>query len=203
MAWLKPDYIIVKGSSFLCANVTAKIAKCLQHRKTVDWNTICSYEYSFQKSIDNHIPFTIFKAAVFPFNKEIHVIARFEELLKFDITNYYTARISGCVGKRISDMLPDCHNEKIIQNIDSINWDEFDTLILGHMGEISKLTPNRYSITLVTNAINNEKISIALIILKCSQISFVILDTKIYISHTQIVQISKRDLGSCTKPTNL
>ncbi|MFR1517955.1 MAG: S8 family serine peptidase [Clostridia bacterium] len=157
VAWLAPDYIIVKGNSFLCANITANVAKCLQEQGVVDWQKICTDKYLFPKTLDNHIPFNIRKAAVFPFNKELHAIARFEELLNFDIIDYYSIRITGYIGKKISDVLPDCSNDKVIKNIDDIEWNEFDTLILGHTGELSRLTKSDYRTTLLNNAIEKGK----------------------------------------------
>lgn len=157
VAWLEPDYIIVKGNSFLCANITAEIAKFIQEHGTFDLQKICTDKYIFQKAVSNHMPFTIHKAAVFPFNKEIHAIARFEELLNIDIDNYYAVRITGYIGKKISDILPDCENHKVIKNIDDIRWDDFDTLILGHTDELSKLTKNNYEETLIQSAIKKGK----------------------------------------------
>jgi len=157
VAWLEPDYIIVKGNSFLCANITANVAKCLQEQGSVDWRKICIDKYLFQNTLDNHISFTIRKAVVFPFNKELHSVARFEELLDFDIIDYYSIRITGYIGKKISDVLPDCGNDKVIKNIDDIEWNEFDTLILGHTGELSRLTKNDYRSTLLNNAIEKGK----------------------------------------------
>lgn len=157
VAWVKPDYIIVKGNSFLCANITANVAKCIQDQGDFHLQKICTEKHSFLKTVDNHMPFTIQKAAIFPFNKEIHAIARFEKLLNFNITNYYTARITGHIGKQISDILPDCDNDKVIKNIDDIEWNDFDTLILGHTGELSRLTKNDYEANLIYNAIEKDK----------------------------------------------
>lgn len=156
VAWLKPDYIITKGNSFLCAKITAKIAEYLQQHESSDWEKICIDKYIFEKTINNHISFTIQKAAIFPFNKEIHAIARFEELLNFEIINYYTERITGYIGKKISDILIDCDNNKVIKNIDDINWDDFDTLILGHIGELSRITKRNYQY-LINSAIEKGK----------------------------------------------
>lgn len=128
-----------------------------KNRGGVDWQKICTDKYLFQKTLDNNIPFTIRKAAVFPFNKELHAIARFEELLNFDIIDYYSIRITGYIGKKISDVLPDCSNDKVIKNIDDIEWNEFDTLILGHIGELSRLTKSDYRSTLLNNAIEKGK----------------------------------------------
>lgn len=97
-----------------------------------DINSLCNQVLSFKEKLENKIPFTIKKAAIYPFNKEIHAIARFEDMLNFDVTDYYSTRITGQVGKTISDILSNCNNNKVIKNIDNINWDEFDTNIRSH-----------------------------------------------------------------------
>lgn len=157
VAWLKPDYIIVKGNSFLCAKISAMAAQILQDLGTFDLRKICIDKYQFQVPADNHIPFSINKASIFPFNKEIHAIARFERLLNFDIIDYYSVRITGYVGRKISDILSDCDNSKIIKDINAIDWDKFDTLILGHTGELSRLTKSDYNSILVNKALEKGK----------------------------------------------
>lgn len=140
VAWINPDYIFVNGSSFVCANVTVQIARQITEKGYFDINTLCDQAYYFKKKLEHKVPFNIKKAAVFPFNKEIHAIARFEDMLDFEVTDYYSTRITGQVGKTISDILPNCNNYKIVKNIDAINWDQFDTLILGHNEMLSILS---------------------------------------------------------------
>ncbi len=157
VAWLNPEYIIVKGNSFLCAQVSAAVARCLQNTGILDWCEICTNRYSFSGYSSFEIPFAFNRMAVFPFNKETHSIARYESLLPTKNITYYSARITGHTGKKISDVLTDCNNNTIIQNIDNINWDEFDTLVLGHLGELSKLTGSNYGASLIKTAVEKNK----------------------------------------------
>ena len=125
--WTTPKYNIVKGTSFLCAKVTGELALKKCNEEIINIPT----EEKDIVDILCGLPFKISKAAVFPFNKEIHSLARYENLLDFKIVSYYSLRETGCIGKRISE-ITNIPNEKIIDNISNINWDSFDTLILEH-----------------------------------------------------------------------
>ena len=80
------------------------------------------------------------KAIVFPFNKEIHAIAKYESLINFEVVDYYDVRISGHVGNKISNINEFIDNEKVVKNITDLDWSgDFDTIICGHCGQLSKL----------------------------------------------------------------
>lgn len=147
VAWTVPDYNFVVGNSFTCAVITAKIAKALSEGNQE------SEEYKFamemkevykenQESKLQKLDFQIQKAVIFPFNKEMHALIRYPEMLNFEITHVYTHRITGNVGKYTTDIL---RNEQVfklpIENIDRIDWDDFDTIILGHMEELISVMP--------------------------------------------------------------
>lgn len=140
VAWTIPNYNIVKGNSFSCCYVTANIAKLLQNNSKID-----EY-YNNNKNLlnNNKYNYNIKNASIFPFNKEIHSIARYEELLNFNIVDYYTVRISGNVDRRISDVIKNNNNNKILKDIDNIEWNNFDTLILGHLDRLSYIMKKDY-----------------------------------------------------------
>ena len=157
VAWINPDYIFVSGNSFVCANVTVLIAKQLSQKGSFDINILCNQTYSFDKKQDYHIPFEIKRAAIYPFNKEIHAMARFEDMLCFDVDGYYSSRISGQVGKKISDILPNCNNNTIIKDVENINLDEIDTLILGHNEMLSTLSKRNLAAVIASTAAKRGK----------------------------------------------
>lgn len=146
VAWLKPDYIIAGGSSFSCAYVTAKIVEIMQSgiteaKKILDiFHGLSHIKYSFTAQLKKQklcIDGYSGKTAVFPFNKEIHSFVRYSDLLKFDIVDFYDTKYSGNVGAYTTDILCIDSNathikKKSIKNISSIDWDSFETLILGH-----------------------------------------------------------------------
>lgn len=144
---------LLKGTSFACAAITALIINELNNRpidtflstdevkntlllnakRTLHCKSFKSKSQSSRSFVDG-----IHKAIVFPFNKEIHALAKFEELLSFEINGYYDHRLSPYVNKKISDIMPYISNPKIIKEYDNINWnDDFDTVICGHCDVIS------------------------------------------------------------------
>ena len=151
LAWLKPDYIITGGNSFACAFVTAIVAKQLETGilnnsdevfQKLKNNALRVLEFPQVKLDESLKPsFTIKKAAVFPFNKEMHSIIRFSYMLSFDVTAVYDVKYSGRVGASVrtllkNDEIPDI----IVENIGDISWDSIDTLICGHTDELFSMT---------------------------------------------------------------
>jgi len=153
VAWTDPDYIIVSGNSFLCAQVTSAIV-CSTNFSV---QGLSSSKIYFNRPNDNKPNYTIGKAAVFPFNKEIHALARFKDLLDFQLVDFYSSRISGQVGKTASQILPNCDCKSVIKDIANIDWKSFDTLILGHLDELSSISNADYKNELVSAALTNKK----------------------------------------------
>lgn len=86
-----------------------------------------------------NLDMNINKAIVYPFGKEVSVLARFEELLNFDIGGYYDHPLLGKVGTRIGTKFR-CKNTKSIQSINELDWNEdFDTVILSHVDMLSQI----------------------------------------------------------------
>lgn len=141
--WCEPDNIIVQGSSFACAHVTNKIIKIyksgiksfegiLEYLKSKSIKTI-SYERREEKILD----YKINQAVIFPFNKEMHNFVRYPELLDFKVIEIYDTKYSSNVGRKTTDiMLDKSVEEYIIKNINDIEWNLFDTLIIGHTEEM-------------------------------------------------------------------
>ncbi len=86
------------------------------------------------------IPFNINKAAVYPFNKEMHSLIRFSELLDFEIIDVYDSKYSATVGMSTNKLMKseECVNHTV-RNISEIDWNSFDTLIIGHIQKLSGL----------------------------------------------------------------
>lgn len=152
--WLIPERNIVRGTSYSAAYITSLISNILTRvKKSITYEYIYSeLEHSasnvIQYSEDNDydgIRFVsdIKKAIVFPFNKEMHSLAAFYDLLDFTISGFYDIKYCGKIGKRLDQFI---HNyqqndkEYILKNYSEIDWsDNFDTVICGHCEEINKL----------------------------------------------------------------
>jgi hypothetical protein len=80
------------------------------------------------------------KAIVFPFAKEAHSLAAFEDMLVIPSVEYYDVRQSGRVGLAVNKLLPHTDNTKIIGDFDKIDWSaDFDLVILGHCDILNAL----------------------------------------------------------------
>lgn len=78
------------------------------------------------------------KAIVFPWNKEIHSLARYHDLLPFEIVGYYDVKYNLNIGREVGKLIGTEDSIGIIRNIDNLNWrDSFDTVICGHCMELS------------------------------------------------------------------
>lgn len=142
--WSDPDYMIQGGSSFACAHITGLIAKMLQNNKLSKKDILSEFRtnamniYEASNYQDNYPKFKIKNAICFPYNKEIDTIIRNRSLLGFNLCGVYDSKYNFNIGKEI------CEGIKI-HDIDKLDWrDDFDTVILGHVGELSYLTKIDY-----------------------------------------------------------
>lgn len=139
--WSNPQFLIMGGNSFACANVTVRIAELMlagYTKKTeilqqLKLNAIKVHKIGTDGTAEK-LPYSIQKAALFPFNKEMHSLVKYQELLAFDIVSVYDSKYSARVGTTTSFLLKDDKVKSlVIKNISEIQWDEIDTIILGHM----------------------------------------------------------------------
>lgn len=135
--------LIVKGSSFYTSYISAQIINL--NLPNADKITIinelnkkahiCFFSKFFLKT-----KMQIKHAIVFPFNKEIHSMAAFENLLNFSVDGFYDIRQRGNISRRICDVLPYTDNQKIIFDYDKLNWGlPFDTFLCGHISELKQI----------------------------------------------------------------
>lgn len=162
VAWTNPDYNYVVGNSFTCGVVTAKLAN-QSMRETDEGKSFFMFnneqaitdikDQSLQK-----LHFQIERAAIFPLNKEMHSLVRYPELLTFEITNIYTSRITGLVGRKVSDIIKSEDSlSMVVENIDHIDWSNFDTLILGHLEELIDLISKDIRLEILRQAVAHGK----------------------------------------------
>lgn len=144
LPWVNHTYKKVGGSSFAAPRITACIAQLMEagyrsYEDIMEGLRNNALEIRQVKKGEEPKPgFNIRKAIVFPFNKEVQVIARFESMLNFSVMDYYEFKASRSIGEKIGDII-NCDNDKILKNYKDINWNsDFDTVILGHVKEMSK-----------------------------------------------------------------
>lgn len=162
VAWTNPEYIVTKGNSFAAPYITCVIADALNNG--VNPNNILEYLRDNAKNIVDYSPKTNMKkpekfmpekAIVFPFNKEMHSIVRFDKKLAFSFS-VCDVKESGLVGSSTALKVPG--TDYLIQNIDQLDWNEtFDTFILGHNEELSLLTRRDLTLYVLEKCIEHRK----------------------------------------------
>ncbi len=146
--WLYPKYMFVSGSSIACAHVTRLLAS--SEADTTDKAISFLYQaagYVLSKEMNTKsnelkpekVSGDIKKAILFPYNKEMHSVVKFDNLLPFSLYGVYDTVKTGNVGRKIKTY--DGNREYLIQDMKNISWDEtFDTVILGHLEEYNDVT---------------------------------------------------------------
>jgi len=107
---------------------------------------------SFSAPQYSSLAFKIKNAITFPFNKEIHSLARFSDYLDFNIIGFYDSKYAGQIGRTVMSIIGNnLHgNDLLIQNIDTIDWESnFDTIILGHVTELSQVCGKDYETEII------------------------------------------------------
>ena len=80
----------------------------------------------------------------FPFNKEMHALARFSNYLDFNIKGICDYRYSGLIGASVNSLLGITNTRFIIEDIQKVDFGTVDTLILGHMAKYLKAVDKKY-----------------------------------------------------------
>lgn len=165
LEWANPESILLGGNSFACAHVTVQISKYLYNgAKTLSDVLNClkkdalkEYKNTCHKQRKSFIK--VEKAALFPFNKEMHSLIRYSHLLNFDIVDVYDSKYSARVGASTNILMKDENISKFtVKNIERIDWDSIDTLIIGHLDELSRLLgKNELKKNLLQQAIQRKK----------------------------------------------
>ena len=144
LAWNSPDYIYLGGNSFACAHITVEVAKYLDNNCMTMDDVLLELKNHSSRSfqvedhcVNNELPYVIHKAVLFPFNKEMHSLVRFQDILSFEIVDVYDTKYSGRIGASTGKIIHgNTEKNYIIKNIDAIDWDSFDTIIIGHLDEL-------------------------------------------------------------------
>lgn len=154
LQWVSPPKIIIQGSSFGAAHITALWAKALAEDSNTSREVILQkiageLGLEWRKSSNVWHPSWqrgqefvrgIHKAVVFPWNKEIHSLARFQELLSFNIEGFYDLKYGLHLGRKIGELLGMPKVPGVIENYEDLDWSgDFDTVICGHCTALSQL----------------------------------------------------------------
>lgn len=156
--------LLVGGASVACAHITAFLANAFN--EFTDINSALNYlklksKYVYRsrkvegKNNKNNM-FKITNAVVFPFAKEAHAFVRFSDVLSFNIKGFYDVKHSGKVGRKLKSYYEETKNDKAILDVENIDFKGVDTLILGHLDELSLITKRDYRSELIIKAIDSN-----------------------------------------------
>lgn len=153
LAWTTPEYVIVQGSSFACAYMSANILNLLNeysYRNTAELMSFLKQHATtvhLTSALDRseiEMFFQPYKVLLFPFNKEIHSLVRFNHLTNFNIYSIADVRMTGRVNKKVNQLINQTADmiigDLVVQDLDGIDWsDDFDTIIVGHVDILNEL----------------------------------------------------------------
>lgn len=163
LPWKENEYRYVAGSSFAAPYITAVVAKCIINNIN-EFDMVLSYlkenavkVYNTKAPVECINELNIKKAIVYPFNKEIHSLFKFIDLVPFEICGIYESPILRHNGLKTGDLLNN-DTEYIIKSDKLIDWNsDFDTLILGHTGKISAVLNRDIIREMLTKCLDYKK----------------------------------------------
>ncbi|MDE6947171.1 MAG: S8 family serine peptidase [Anaeroplasmataceae bacterium] len=163
LAWKDSKYMIRQGASFTTAYVTAIILGFLIEKnnpkeivselkrnaiKVVDGETVKDSKKEIIWNMGRRI-------AVFPYNKEIHSIVNFSEMIDGNLVDVYDSKFFRNCGKTVRNF--EGSNQYTIKNIDKIDWEKFDILVIGHIAEIEAAINEKIKRQLLEGCLFNHK----------------------------------------------
>ena len=133
----KKGFKLGQGNSFAASYVTLALLRSgLKFENKAAAMTNLNSRY-WQIQDDNHCKLTGHKAALFPLNKEMYNLIHYDDECIMEIVDAYDIKYASQLGKIVTDFSG--NREYVIKNIEKCQWDTFDTMVLGHLRELSQL----------------------------------------------------------------
>lgn len=144
--WNNPDYLYLEGNSFSCAKVTNIVLYIMQNKKISFYECLEELKKRSAKIIDindfdelddriDRIPFKINRAIILGYNKETKNIIKFRKDLSFEIVGISDTKYSIYNNKKIDEIDKDLESDYLIQNIETVDFSNIDTVIIGHLND--------------------------------------------------------------------
>ena len=158
----KKQYYDVVGSSFSAPYITAKIVNLFNTYGTrLAFDDIMDMlEHDAKKIfVGENLkpickPFSIKKAILFPYNKEITTVIRHYADMPFEVKGVYDIKFLRNIGRKISIG----YDSFVIMAFEKINWEsDFDTIIIGHLQELELLSKRKYLKNIIDNCLKYRK----------------------------------------------
>lgn len=163
LAWSDLKYTIRQGASFTTPYISAIILKYFKESNCFD-EIISKLKKNAIKVIGEGIEKKRCKEfvwdsssriAVFPYNKEVHSIVNFSEMMKGVLVDIYDNKYFKKCGKTVHNF--EGSTEYTIKNIEDINWKSFDILVIGHVDEIERAINQDIKRQLLEGCLLNRK----------------------------------------------
>lgn len=171
LKWLNGNKVIVQGSSFAAAVVLADFVNVYEKTRTKNVEFLLEninkskkviYCDTFplkallQPSFFEYIK--SLRVVIFPFSKEVSVLAANEHLVSAADIEYYDVRSSGKVGIDIQKLIYHGKNDKKIRDVNDLyDKDDYDLIVCGHCEVLNHLTSKNWTLELLNLAITKNK----------------------------------------------
>jgi uncharacterized NAD-dependent epimerase/dehydratase family protein len=169
--WLNNGFFTSNGTSFNACTVTSMVASILatgdhtyeQVMAELKKNSSQSISYPVKEShcLGSTLGFSLpQKAVLFPFNKEMHSLIRFQSMLPFEIAGMYDVRYLRQVGKYPEDIIGIERFKKSmpIVSYEHIDWEaSFDTFVMGHTSVLERSIGVNYARETAENCLRYGK----------------------------------------------
>lgn len=160
VGWKQSSYTIRQGASYSTPYITAIIIRLLSESNSID-EALEKFKNNSIKIInyDNYTSRIKIKSdqkiAAFPYNKEIHSLVNFAEMINGELVDIYDNKYFRNCGKTVTNFIRS--KKYIIKNIEDIDWNSFDLLIIGHIKEIELSLKQDIKKTLLEKCLKHNK----------------------------------------------
>ncbi len=161
VAWTMPQYTIQQGNSMSAAYVTGVLCKNFEYNLDKSkalhiLKKVSSCVYSTPPTVglirnQNIKDIQMKRVGIFPYNKEMMSLVNYASMLDFHIVDIYTCAILGNMKKKVQGI----YGGKIyeLKNIANINLSLIDTLVIGHVNELERLSGINYKEKLLSDCL--------------------------------------------------
>lgn len=127
---------VVPGNSFATSYVSLKLLKCPPVRPEKEAAMQVFYPDYRMNRISTDYSILNSRLAVFPLNKENYSLLNYSDMVVGDIVDFYDLKYTSNVGRELTSFTR--RNYKV-KNVQKCEWDSFDTMVIGHVRELSKI----------------------------------------------------------------
>ena len=145
---------VVPGNSFATSYVSLKLLKTLPQKSDKEGAMKVFYRDYSMNLVNRDYTFLKSDLAIFPMNKENYSLLNYCEKSIGRIVDFYDIKYSSNVGRKINSFK---QKEFVVKNIEKCDWDSFETMIIGHVRELSSILGKNIKKELLEKCLKNRK----------------------------------------------